>query len=198
MTEQKQQSIAELAKKYYDLVQELTNNKNEPPPDKSLECLVTRDKIAHLSSKQGVPDPAVANLLDKGDRQLRELKKTVPIGRLKELDNWRKSFPPAPEAWWWIEPPSGFFEGVDWFWKALALTFLAVSLSIIVNISSRFLDGFLDGNPDIGGLIAVVFPTILSLLTTRSILTESGRLTCSFGLYGAFLVLATPVCHSLQ
>ena len=48
---------------------------------------------------------------------------------------------------------------------------LAISIGLILDISSRFLSG------DTGayGLFAIVLPTILTPLTARSILTDTGK-----------------------
>jgi len=170
MTEQ--QPLRPLATRYQDLLQTLVEKKDKPPPDKVLECLTARDRIAYLWREEGEIDPSAVTLIDEGDRQLREMKETV--SKLEELKGWRESFQPAAQAWWWPEPPKpkpSLSRRFDWLWTALALTLLAISLSLIADIAARFLSG----DTDAYGILAVVAPTILTLLTTRSVLTGAGQ-----------------------
>lgn len=170
MTEQR--ALHPLATRYRNLLQSLAEQKEKPPPDKVLECLVARDRIAYLWREKGEIDPSAASLVDEGDRQLRAMKETV--SNLGELKGWRESFQPAAYAWWWPEPPQplpSFSRRFDWLWTALALALLAISLSLIADIATRFLSG----DTDAYGILAVVAPTLLTLFTTRSVLTEAGQ-----------------------
>lgn len=171
MTEQL--SLTQLAMQYSKLAQNLAENKDSPPPQQVLDCLVTRDRIAYRLREEGPAEPEAACLIDQGDRQLRGLKE--PISQLKELKDWRGSFGPAPDAWWWHfpppPPPPSFSERFDWLWTALALACLTVSLSLIADITPRFLSG----GPDTGGALVVTAQSVLALLTTGSVLTSTGR-----------------------
>jgi tetratricopeptide (TPR) repeat protein len=128
-----------------------------------------------LSQKEGPIEPEAASHLEQGDRRLRQL--LLKISALPELAGWRQSFNPAAEAWWWPEPPPPppapvrFTERFNWLWTALALALLAVSLSLIADIGSRFLSG----DTDAYGVLAIVAPTLLTLFTTRSVLTDAGQ-----------------------
>jgi tetratricopeptide (TPR) repeat protein len=94
---------------------------------------------------------------------------------MKELDDWRESFGPPTDAWWWhFSPPKSppsLSERFDWLWTALALACLTVSLSLVADISPRFLSG----GPDTPGALAVITQSALTLLTTGSVLTKAGR-----------------------
>ncbi|MCP4995643.1 MAG: tetratricopeptide repeat protein [Gammaproteobacteria bacterium] len=168
-------SISELAAQYRDQVKTLIKNKDSPSPEQVLDCLVSRDRIAYLLNEEGPAEPAAARLIDQGDGQLRAVAEL--ISQPEQLKGWRQSFNPPPEAWWWPEPPKlptpppGFFDRFNWLWTALALALLAVSLSLIADISSRFLSGDIDAY----GILAVIAPTVLALLTTRSVLTQAGQ-----------------------
>jgi tetratricopeptide (TPR) repeat protein len=164
------QSESQLAAHYLELTAALAAHTAPPLPGQVLDCLVTRDRIAYQLRQTGPAEPAVAQLIHQGDAQLRKL--AGPIGRLSELKDWRQSFSPAPDAWWWnFAPPPGFFERFDWLWTALALAMLTVSISLALNISSRFFTG----GPDTWGALAIVGQSVLTLLTTTSVLTSAGR-----------------------
>jgi tetratricopeptide (TPR) repeat protein len=167
------QTLLQIAMRYQELAQNLIKRKDALPPEQVLECLISRNRIAHLLNKKGPAEPTVSHFIDLGDRQLREL--TEPISQMVELTGWRQSFAPPAEAWWWPSPPpkqsTGFFARFDWLWTALALACLAVSLSLVTDISPRFLSG----GPDTWGAFVVIAQSILALLTTRSILTMAGQ-----------------------
>jgi tetratricopeptide (TPR) repeat protein len=165
-----EQPLSQLAAHYLELTQGLMKKINAPPPAQVLECLLSRDRIAQVWSKERPADAKVARLIERGDRQLKTL--AEPIGAMPELKDWRRSFNPPAEAWWWhFAAPLGLAERFDWLWTALALLLLAISLSLIADISPRFLSG----GPDARGALAVIAQSLLILLTTSSVLTSTGR-----------------------
>ncbi len=164
------QSLLQLTTHYLELAQHLVKNKDSPPSEQVLECLVSRDRIAYLWKKQGPVETEATCLIDQGDHLLREV--AEPISHMEELRDWQQSFSPPADAWWWHFTPSpGLSERFDWLWTALALALLTVSLSLVANISSRFLSG----GPDTWGAFAIVAQSVLTLLTTSSVLTKAGR-----------------------
>jgi tetratricopeptide (TPR) repeat protein len=171
MIEEKQ-TLEALAHTYRQQVEALAGSQAELPAEHVLACLVTRDRIAYLTGKDGPAAAAAACDIAWGDRQLKSVLQTVR--RLPELAAWRVSFNPPAGAWWWPEPsspPPPLSERFNWLWTALALILLAVSLSLIADISTRFLSG----DTDAYGILAVVGPTVLTLFTTRSVLTQAGQ-----------------------
>lgn len=64
-------------------------------------------------------------------------------------------------SWW---------ERLDWLWNGLTLVFLAISLSLIADAVPRFLSGGVDTI----GVLAVIIPSLLALLTSGA-LTPIGR-----------------------
>ncbi len=165
-----EQPFSQLAGHYLKLTQTLMKKHDAPPPEQVLECLISRDRIAQMWSKERPADVEAARLIEQGDRYLKAL--AEPIGATPELKDWRASLNPPAEAWWWhFAAPLGLAERFDWLWTALALLFLAISLSLIADISPRFLSG----GPDARGALAVIAQSLLILLTTSSVLTSTGR-----------------------
>ncbi|MCB0164225.1 MAG: tetratricopeptide repeat protein [Anaerolineae bacterium] len=165
------QNLSTLATVYERQVDQLPPSIDSPNAPAALACLILRDQVAYQMTEAGPPDPETAQHIITADQQLR---RRLPIIRgLPELPAWRQSFNPPAEAWWWPEPPARprFNERFNWLWTALALAFLAVALSLIADIASRFLSG----NTDAYGILAIVGPTLLTLFTTRSVLTEAGQ-----------------------
>jgi tetratricopeptide (TPR) repeat protein len=165
-----EQPLSQLAGHYLELIQTLLEKHEAPPPEQALECLISRDRIAQMWGKERPADAEVARLIEQGDRYLKAL--AEPLGGMPQLKDWRASFNPPAEAWWWhFAAPLGLAERFDWLWTALALVFLAISLSLVADISPRFLSG----GPDARGALAVIGQSLLVLLTTSSVLTSAGR-----------------------
>lgn len=68
----------------------------------------------------------------------------------------------AELCYWWKQ--------LGWLWNGLTLVFLAISLSLIADAVPRFLSGGLDTI----GVLAVIIPSLLALLTSGA-LTPIGR-----------------------
>jgi tetratricopeptide (TPR) repeat protein len=94
------------------------------------------------------------------------------ITQTVELVNWRASFNPPNDYWWWfLETPTHRLDHFDWGWNALTVASLTASLSLVVDISSRFVSG----DPGFLGSFAVISQAALTLLTAGGVLTEAGR-----------------------
>ncbi|MGH2413819.1 MAG: tetratricopeptide repeat protein [Microcystaceae cyanobacterium] len=140
------------------------------PAEKVLEVLVTRDAIqAMLIHSNQIFNPQLIKIIQLDNR----LKQQAPkITQTANLADWRESFQPAEEAWWWFfEPSLHRRDQLDWLWSGLSVAFLTVSLSLVVDISSRFLSG----GANALGALAVSTQSILTLLTAKSALTETGQ-----------------------
>lgn len=164
--------VTTLAEAYCRAVEGLGQVEGELAAEAALACLVKRDQIAYLVKKNGPAGVEAAQQIARGDQVLKPL--LPAIGRLPELKAWRTSFEPAATAWWWPEPPKpppGLSDRFNWLWTALALALLALSLSLIADIAARFLSG----DTDALGIFAVVGPALLTLFTTRSVLTQAGQ-----------------------
>lgn len=138
----------------------------------ALDLLKARDNIACLISDDRPDPPATLLAIIDLDNRLRKLAGSI-VASVK-LADWRASFRPPAEAWWWsldviaCSPTGGRF---DWLWSALAVALLTISLSFLLDISTRFLSG----GPDTWATFAVVGQSVLAMLVAGGTLTSLGR-----------------------
>jgi len=126
------------------------------------EALTTVD-ISHRNQEQLM-------LLLQLDSRLKQQAGTIT--GIVSLADWRASFHPPPNAWWWfLEAPTHRLDYLDWLWNGLTVGSLTGSLSLVVDISSRFVSGGLN----VFGSFAIISQSVLMLLTTGGVLTTTGR-----------------------
>jgi tetratricopeptide (TPR) repeat protein len=138
-----------------------------------LEVLTARDEVqaalADTTQTSGESLVAIAQL----DKILKDNAGAIAI--ICETVDWQTSFNPPKEAWWWsLQPerkPHKFWDQLDWFWSAVSISSLTISLGLVGDISSRFLTG----GPDTLGAVAVSTQSILTLLTAGGALTLAGQ-----------------------
>lgn len=143
---------------------------SKPSAEQILEVLMARSAVqaALDNSNHGFTKPFIKVI--ELDSRLKE--QAQKITQTVSLAYWRESYHPPDEAWWWfIEPPPHRWDQLDWLWNGLSLACLTVSFSLVVDISSRFLSG----GADALGALAVSTQSILTLLTAKSTLTETGH-----------------------
>ncbi|MDZ8032691.1 tetratricopeptide repeat protein [Nostoc sp. DedSLP04] len=138
-----------------------------------LEVFTARDEVqaalADTMQTSGESLAAIAQL----DKILKD--NATAIATICETVDWQTSFNPPKEAWWWsLQPerkPYKFWDQLDWFWSAVSISSLTISLGLVGDISSRFLTG----GPDTLGALAVSTQSILTLLTAGGALTLAGQ-----------------------
>lgn len=142
--------------------------------DKLGRAMVYPEQILNVLKARDAVQEALRDIdIDPGDKLIRivqldgRLKKEAKrFAQAAELADWRASLRPLPEAWWW-----SLEHGFGASWRALSLLSLTAALSLLVNISSRFLGG----KPDEIGAFAVIMPSVFTLMTAKSTLTEAGQ-----------------------
>jgi tetratricopeptide (TPR) repeat protein len=143
-----------------------------PSAEQALDVLVARDEIrAALVSDSQRSSLALTKLLRLDDR-LR--KQGECIAQAVRLADWRASLDPPKEAWWWFfETPSqpDWSDRLDWLWSVVAIGCLTASLSLMIDISWRFLSE----GPDALGAFAVIAQGLLSMVAAGGALTTAGR-----------------------
>ena len=148
----------------------LEKTDNKPSPEAILRLLIARNivhekfaDIAHIYKDK------LIKLIELDSR----LKKQAGlITQTVQLADWRTSFHPPKDYWWWfLETPTHPRDRLDWLWNALTVTSLTGSISLVVDISSRFLST----SPGFIGSFAVISQSALTLLTAGGILTKAGR-----------------------
>ncbi|NEO65046.1 MAG: tetratricopeptide repeat protein [Moorea sp. SIO4G2] len=141
-----------------------------PSKEIVLEVLTARDTVqAKLSKQSQIP---IGSLIKVNDLDNRLKKETNKITTVVDLTEWHSILNPKVDAWWWFfKPPKHRWDYLDWLWKILTVVFLTSSLSLTVDISSRFLSG----GPDTLGAFVAATQSVLTLLAGRSALTKAGQ-----------------------
>jgi Tfp pilus assembly protein PilF len=101
--------------------------------------------------------------LNNLDQQVREL-----IGS----DGWQILLVPIADRPEWLQrfSPIDWRDRFDWMWQALSLSFLTISVSLLTPLAARFWEG----GPD-RGVVAIIFPSVVALMTGSGALTTRGR-----------------------
>ncbi|NEQ87557.1 MAG: tetratricopeptide repeat protein [Moorea sp. SIO2I5] len=141
-----------------------------PSKEIVLEVLTARDTVqTELSNQSQIP---TGSLIKVNDLDNRLKKETNKITTVVDLTEWHSILNPKVDAWWWFfKPPKHRWDYLDWLWKILTVVFLTSSLSLTVDISSRFLSG----GPDTLGAFVTATQSVLTLLAGRSALTKPGQ-----------------------
>ncbi|MBW4669860.1 MAG: hypothetical protein KME60_21215 [Cyanomargarita calcarea GSE-NOS-MK-12-04C] len=141
-----------------------------PSKHQILDVLKARDEVyTGLTNKTQASKEILMKVILLDER----LKKQAGLIALQvQLSDWRASLHPPAEAWWWfLEPPTNQWDSFDWLWSALSVTCLTASLSLVVDISSRFLTGV----PDTLGAFTITTQSVLTLLAAGGALTKAGQ-----------------------
>ncbi|NET80805.1 MAG: tetratricopeptide repeat protein [Moorea sp. SIO1F2] len=141
-----------------------------PSKEIVLEVLTARDTVqAELSNQSQIP---IGSLIKVNDLDNRLKQETNKITTVVDLTEWHSILNPKVDAWWWFfKPPKHRWDYFDWLWKILTVVFLTSSLSLTVDISSRFLSG----GPETLGAFVTATQSVLTLLAGRSALTKPGQ-----------------------
>ncbi|MCS6811982.1 MAG: hypothetical protein NZ772_00150 [Cyanobacteria bacterium] len=151
----------------YDLALTTLEKSEKPGAEEALAVLRVRDRVQSML----MADNSTANLV-----QLIQLDSRLRNGRDKflsaiDLESVRISLKPPEGNWWWhLEPVTHRLDRFDWAWQGLTLLLLTPSVSLLVDISSKFLATV----PDTFGSFAIVGQSAMALLTGGA-LTEQGR-----------------------
>ncbi len=134
-----------------------------------LEALIARDAVhVAMGDRTRLSGHLVKFIRDLDDRLSRQ---TPRINAVVNVTNWRDTLSPTKKDWWWLIDHLPWFDRYDWLWSGLSLVFLTISLSLLLDISNRFLAG----GPDTVGAFAVIIPSVLTLLAGGGALTKTGR-----------------------
>ncbi|OUC15155.1 MAG: hypothetical protein B0A82_08380 [Alkalinema sp. CACIAM 70d] len=142
------------------------------PEAQVLAVLIARDRVqTALTAPNSSLSPALLCQIPPLDKTLKQ--HTAIVAPYTQSADWRASFHPDPNAWWWHleSPKSPWSDRLDWIWTAASLTCLTVSLGLIGDIAPRFLSG----TPDTFGAFTVSAQSILTLLTAGGALTKTGQ-----------------------
>jgi hypothetical protein len=152
--------------RYCQTVEDLQHTQDPWSEEQILNCLLTRDTIS-LKLKAGeLDDVALIRQLFVADRVLRAM--SPRMADFTAIPRWRESTRPPADAWWWFPaavPSTGWWDRLDWLFNGLTLVLLAITLSFVVDIATRFYHvGF-----DLVGALTIMFPTLLASLSAGSL-----------------------------
>ena len=162
--------------RYEAAIAQLTQAIAETKPDEVLlpailEALAARDALHTQLPAASAVTGAALSLIAHLDQHLKD--QAATIERCLNTIDWQTSFNPPATAWWWsLQPelPTPWWNQ-DWFWQAVSITCITVSIGLFGDASTRFLKG----GPDTLGAIAVSAQSISTLLTVGGALTVAGQ-----------------------
>ncbi len=138
-----------------------------------LDVLIARDAVqVAMSDKTQHHSGRLIKAVKELDNRLKEQARY--INRVTRLAEWQAIFNPPEKEWWWLlDPitPKPWRDRYDWLWRFFSLVFLTASLSLLIDISTRFLSG----GPDTAGVFAIIIPSVLTLLAGGGALTKTGQ-----------------------
>lgn len=163
-----EQDIYRAIQKYEEILSQLETATS--PAEQVLPVLLARDVVRYALQKVECPPISLLLYLSGLDKRLRE--QQVIITGASDYAHWRDSFQPPDSSWWWYfsKPIYHWWERLDWLWNGITLVFLTISVSLIADAVPRFLSGGLDAV----SVLAVIIPSLLTLLTSGA-LTPIGR-----------------------
>ncbi|NER27575.1 MAG: tetratricopeptide repeat protein [Symploca sp. SIO1C4] len=148
---------------------------------KESQTLKIEQVLAVLNARDLLQDALAKseNLSIEDQQELVELdivlkKQAEKIIKVINLAEYRTSFQPCEQKWWWKlerEVPPHLWDRWDWLWRGVTVGCWTVNLAVLVDIVPRFLTA----GTGVVGAVAVAFPSFLTLLQAKSELTETGK-----------------------
>ncbi|WP_016949260.1 tetratricopeptide repeat protein [Anabaena sp. PCC 7108] len=155
----------------YEKELHLLEESTELSEEAILQVFLVRDRIQKLLSDK--TDVSADILLDLFKLDSRLKKQANRINQKAQLVTWRSSLEIPVNYWWWfLKPESHRFDKNDWLWNSLTIASLTASLSLVVDISTRFLGG----GVGFGSALGTIFPSVLTLFTAGGVLTATGKI----------------------
>ena len=146
--------------KYEEILSQLETATS--PAEQVLPVLLARDEVRDALQEVECPPISLLLYLSELDKRLRE--QQAIITGATDYSHWRDSFQPPDSSWWWYfsTPIYHWWQSLDWLWNGLTLVFLTIAVSLIADAVPRFLSGGLDTV----SVLAVIIPSLLTLLGT--------------------------------
>jgi tetratricopeptide (TPR) repeat protein len=145
----------------------LKSSEKEILSDRVIDVLVKRDTLQSILSEPSKLTASELKEIESLDRSLKEQKKVIM--QISNLAALRSLIKPPETNWWWYF--SSRWDNWDWLWNGLTIAALAVSLSLVVNTSSRILSGGANSE----NTLYVVGQSVLTLMAGGGALTQVGQ-----------------------
>ncbi|MGB3404015.1 MAG: tetratricopeptide repeat protein [Microcoleaceae cyanobacterium] len=145
-----------------------------PREEQVLNVLAARDAVQQNLADGAKLSGVQWRKLSQLDECLKQQKNQI-VQNL-DLEQWREIVKPSESAWWWfcdLPKPLKWWEKYDWVWNSINLICLGISISLVVDSSSKLLRG----GPGFVGTLVIVFQSILTLLGGGGGLTQTGQKT---------------------
>lgn len=154
----------------YEHYLQALKNATSPREEQVLNVLAARDAVQQLLADGAKLSGVQWRQLSQLDECLKQ--QTDQIIQNLDLEQWRKTVQPSESAWWWYCDVSKW-EKFDWVWNSINLVCLGISISLVVDTSSKLLTS----QPGFVGTLVIVFQSILTLLGGGGSLTQTGQKT---------------------
>ena len=139
--------------------------------DVLLDILYRRDDIHQALGAKRQTSDRLEQLVNLDDRLKAQAN---PISDRFKFADYRRSLPEGTENWWWhleeYRQPHRF-DRLDWLFQSLTLLCWPFNFALLLDIGQRFLGG----GVGVGSVLAVLAPTLLTLLQANSELTQTGK-----------------------
>ena len=160
-------SVSQVLLGYKSALEKLEAKDREPSSSDALVVLMKREALQALLIDRS--ELLTGNLIAIADLDKRLKKQKNVIVKLVKLSEWRSILEPPEKHWWWFF--SSKWERFDWLWNAGSILFLAVSLGLLINTSTRMLSG----GATSGNTVIVVLQSVLPLLAGGGAFTKVGK-----------------------
>lgn len=160
-------SVSQVLLGYKSALEKLETKYPEPSSTDVLVVLMKREDLQALLSEHS--ELLTADLIAIADLDKRLKRQKNVIAKLIKLSEWRSILAPPENHWWWFF--SSKWERFDWLWNAGSILFLAVSLGLLLNTSTRLLSG----GATSGNTVFVVLQSVLPLLAGGGVFTKVGK-----------------------
>ncbi|MFN5471784.1 MAG: hypothetical protein ACK5CR_07195, partial [Pseudanabaena sp.] len=152
---------------YRSALESLQSSEKDSLPDRVIDVLMKRDSLQNILSESSKLTANELKEIESLDRSLKEQKNVIL--QVPNLDALRSLIKPPESNWWWYF--SSRWDNWDWLWNGLTIAALTVSLSLVVNTSSRILSG---GANSVNTLY-VLGQSVLTLMVGGGALTQVGQ-----------------------
>jgi tetratricopeptide (TPR) repeat protein len=152
---------------YRSALESLQSSEKDSLPDRVIDVLMKRDSLQNILSESSKLTANELKEIESLDRSLKEQKNVIL--QVPNLAALRSLIKPPESNWWWYF--SSRRDNWDWLWNGLTIAALTVSLSLVVNTSSRILSG---GANSVNTLY-VLGQSVLTLMVGGGALTQVGQ-----------------------
>jgi tetratricopeptide (TPR) repeat protein len=160
-------SVSQVLLGYKSALEKLEAKDRKASSSDALVVLMKRDALQALLTDSS--ELLTGNLIALADLDKRLKKQKKLIVKLLKLSQWRAILEPPEKHWWWFF--SSKCDKLDWLCNVGSILFLAVSLGLLINTSTRILSG----GATSGNTVIVVLQSVLPLLAGGGAFTQAGK-----------------------